>query len=89
MPSKPRPKQNLQLIWGIALLLVGIAVFIRIPQVMPEISKIKQFAGVTVFIRICFYLMGIILVGGGIKKLITYFNVSQDSAESNSTNDEL
>jgi hypothetical protein len=88
MPSKSRPKQNIQLIWGIALLLMGIAVFVRIPQVMPEIAKIEQFSGITGFIRICFYIMGIILVGGGIKKLLAHFNITQESEQSDSTDDD-
>lgn len=61
-----------QLIWGIALTLVGIGVFIRIPQVMPTLAEIEQFGGAMGFIRFCLYLMGIILVGGGIKKIVAY-----------------
>jgi len=74
-------KSNIQLIWGIALVLVGIGVFVRVPQVMPELAKIQQFAGATGFIRICFYLMGIILIGGGVKKLIRYIQLRQESSK--------
>lgn len=66
-------KNKNQLIWGIALALVGLAVFVRIPQVMPELEKFHYFSGATGFIRVCFYLMGIILLGGGIKKIVHYF----------------
>jgi hypothetical protein len=62
-------KENLQLIWGVALTLAGIGVFFRIPQVMPKINNIEQFSSLTVFIRICFYLLGILLIGGGLKKI--------------------
>ncbi|MFH1991223.1 MAG: hypothetical protein ABIK98_02295 [Pseudomonadota bacterium] len=67
--SKSKAKTTIQLIWGIALVLAGIGVFFRIPQVMPQIAKIEQFSGVMFFIRFCFYLMGILLVGGGAKKI--------------------
>jgi hypothetical protein len=62
-------KPTLQVIYGIALTLAGIGVFYRIPQVMPRIEQIQQFSSVIGFIRICFYLMGILLIGGGLKKI--------------------
>ncbi len=58
-----------QLIWGIALTLAGIGVFFRIPQVMPRVEQIPHFSSVTLFIRFCFYLMGVMLIGGGGKKI--------------------
>ncbi|MBW1891140.1 MAG: hypothetical protein JRF32_12990 [Deltaproteobacteria bacterium] len=62
-------KRTIQFIWGVLLLLMGIGVFYRIPQVMPDIAKIEQFASMTVYIRFCFYLIGILLIGGGTKKI--------------------
>lgn len=67
-------KSKFQLIWGSALLLAGIGVFFRIPQVMPEIERIGYFTSALVFIQFCFYLMGILLIGGGIKKLYRFFS---------------
>ena len=65
-----KEKLMIHFVWGTALLLAGIGVFFRIPQVMPEIKSIPQFADVIGFIYFCFYLLGALLVGGGIKKLI-------------------
>ena len=65
-------KNKLQLIWGILLLLAGIGVFFRIPQIMPEIKKIEHFAPYIPFIYFCFYLIGILLVIGGGKKVYRY-----------------
>ncbi|MEA3428662.1 MAG: hypothetical protein U9Q84_05515 [Thermodesulfobacteriota bacterium] len=62
-------KKAVQLVWGIALVLAGIGVFYRIPQVMPKIEQIKQFSSVMFFIRFCFYFSGVLLIGGGTKKL--------------------
>lgn len=56
------------------MLLAGIGVFFRIPQVMPEIEKISYFTSALVFIRFCFYLMGVLLIAGGIKKLYRNFS---------------
>jgi len=68
-----KDKITLQFVWGIALFLAGIGVFFRIPQVMPQIKAIAQFADVIGFIYFCFYLLGILLVGGGIKKIINTY----------------
>jgi hypothetical protein len=71
--KRQQPRNTVQLVWGIALLLAGLGVFVRIPQVMPKLAQLEYFSSVLGFIRFCFYLMGIILVGGGLKKIIHYF----------------
>ena len=70
-----RNKNYLQLIWGAALLLAGIGVFFRIPQVMPQIKEIPTFASIIGFIYFCFYLLGILLIAGGARKI--YDNVKK------------
>lgn len=67
--SNGRNKTFVQIIWGVALVFAGAAVFFRIPQVIPKIEKIEQFSSAMVYIRFCFYLLGILLVGGGSKKI--------------------
>ena len=62
-------KPVIQVIYGIALTLAGIGVFYRIPQVMPRIEQLQQFSSVIGFIRFSFYLMGVLLIGGGLKKI--------------------
>lgn len=62
-------KTVVQIVWGIALVLVGIGVFFRIPQVMPRIEQIEQFSSIMFFIRFCFYFLGVLLIGGGVKKI--------------------
>ncbi len=80
-PNEPKSKNsrsinNFQLYYGIALLVAGLGVFYRIPQVMPKVESFEQFAAASGFIRFCFYFMGIILVGGGIKKIWNHFKES-------------
>jgi len=58
-----------QFVWGVALLLAGIGMFFRIPQLMPQIKANPQFADAIGFIYFCLYFLGILLIGGGIKKL--------------------
>jgi len=62
-----------QRIWAIALILAGLGVFYRIPQVMPKIEQIPRLAAASGFIRFCFYFMGIFLIGGGCKKLYHHY----------------
>lgn len=69
----PKNKSIVQLIWGFALVLAGVGVFFRIPQVMPKVEKIEQFKEGIFFIRFCFYLLGILLIGGGVKKIFDHY----------------
>ena len=62
-------KIHVQLVWGGLLVLAGIGVFFRIPQVMPEIKTIEYFTSAIWFIYICFYLLGILLIMGGAMKI--------------------
>lgn len=71
--KNPSARSGLQLIWGLALLLAGVGLFIRIPQVMPQLVQLRVFAGATGIVRFCLYLVGVILVGGGLQKIIRYF----------------
>ena len=65
-------KNKFQFIWGILLVLAGIGLFFRIPQMMPEIKKIEHFAGYIFFIYFCFYLIGILLIVGGGRKIYNH-----------------
>ncbi len=73
-------KNTLQLIWGTLLVLAGIGVFFRIPQLMPKIKKIEQFSSYMFiyFIYFCFYLVGILLIVGGGRKVYTYLKQSNE-----------
>jgi cobalamin biosynthesis protein CobD/CbiB len=65
-------KNSLQLAWGVLLVLAGIGLFFRIPQVMPQIRQIEYFASVIPFIYFCFYFMAVFLIAGGGKKIIDH-----------------
>ena len=74
-----RPPQNaLQLIWGVALFLMGLAVIFRMPVVIDKISGAGQLSSGLYFLRFCFYLIAVILMGGGIKK-INRFRISANT----------
>jgi cobalamin biosynthesis protein CobD/CbiB len=64
-----KTKTTLQLVWGVLLVLAGIGVMFRIPQVMPQIRQIEYFSGVLPFIYFCFYFMAVLLIAGGAKKI--------------------
>jgi len=72
-------KSNVQLFWGVALVLAGLGVFYRIPQVMPQIEKIEHFSAIMGFIRFSFYLMGVMLIGGGSCKIYRHFKSTPES----------
>ncbi len=90
MGKNSRTKNNAQIVklaWGVALILVGVAVFFRIPQVIPQLVQMGQSPTTVWFIRICFYLMGFLLVGGGIKKIIQYISPEDSVAEEHSSDE--
>jgi cobalamin biosynthesis protein CobD/CbiB len=72
-------KNTFQFIWGILLVLAGIGLFFRIPQMMPAIRKIEYFTSIIFFIYFCFYLIGILLIVGGGRKI--YNHLKQMSRE--------
>ncbi|CAB5144541.1 hypothetical protein D3OALGA1CA_5651 [Olavius algarvensis associated proteobacterium Delta 3] len=72
-------KGTFQTVWGVALLLAGIGVFIRIPQVMPKIESIEQFSQISSIVRFSFYFMGALLIGGGAKKI--YGNLKKPDSD--------
>jgi hypothetical protein len=71
--GKHRPL--IQVIYGIALTLAGLGVFYRIPQVMPRIEQMHQFSSVMGFIHFSFYLLGVLLIGGGLKKIYNNYKI--------------
>lgn len=81
-------KNNTQLYWGAALILMGIAVIVKMFQVMPNIAELSQ--SDTKLWLSCggLSLMSIILIGGGIKKVIDYYKPDDKEAKDISANDE-
>jgi hypothetical protein len=55
-----------QIIYGVLLLLAGVGLFFRIPQV---VESMESYRSSLQFFRICLYIIGCLLVGGGIKKI--------------------
>lgn len=72
-----------QIIWGGMLLVAGVGVFFRIPQVMPKLEQIDGFSSVIIFIRFSFYLIGCLLICGGFMKIRkNYKDLSQKNHRS-------
>lgn len=65
-------KSKLQMIWGVLLVVAGVGLLFRIPQVMPQIRQIEYFSGVIPFIYFCMYFMAVFLIAGGARKLYLY-----------------
>ena len=64
-----RNRAGVQIAWGAALVLAGVGVFVRIPQVMPKIVSIEYFSSGTLVVRLCLYLLGLMLIVGGARKI--------------------
>jgi hypothetical protein len=66
-------RSKLQLAWGVILVVTGVGLLFRIPQVMPQVRQIEYFSGIMPFIYFCFYFMAVFLIGGGVKKIYRNF----------------
>jgi hypothetical protein len=62
-------KAQFQLVWGVLLVMAGVGLLFRIPQVMPQIRQIESFSGVIPFIYFCMYFIAVFLIAGGARKL--------------------
>ncbi len=58
-------KKKINFYYGIVITLVGIAVFYRIPQVMPKIETIEFLSQKLIVVKACFYILGALLILAG------------------------
>ena len=68
-------KATLQFVWGLLLVMAGIGMFFRIPQVIPQIRQIQSLDAALPFVYFCFYFMAVMLIGGGARKLYLNWRV--------------
>ena len=64
-----KSKAIFQAIWGVLLLLMGILLFFQVPEVMERIAQIEYYASIKWIIRIIVYVIAVILIGGGGRKI--------------------
>ena len=81
---KTSGKSQLQLVWGVMLFLAGIGVIFRIPQVIPQLKQIEQYAAAIGFIYFCAYFISLALIVGGGRKIYRYW---RDAIEKNAAED--
>jgi len=66
-------KKKIAFYYGIVLVLVGLGVFYRIPQVMPQVAAIEFFSQKIGLVKFCFYTLGSFLIlAGGIRIFKNY-----------------
>jgi hypothetical protein len=68
-------KATIQIVWGLLLVLAGVGLLFRIPQVMPQIRQIESLDAALPFIYFCFYFMAVFLIAGGGRKLYLNWRV--------------
>lgn len=61
-------KRTFTFYYGLVLIAVGLGVFYRIPQVMPQVAAIEFFSEKLMIVKFCFYILGFLLIlAGGIR----------------------
>jgi len=83
--KQPSPKSSNQLIWGIALVLAGVGVLLRNLDVMPRLAE--EYESFSKSVVVIFYLIGLVLIYGGVKKIIGYFKVPAPKNEDHDPTD--
>ncbi len=58
-------KNKFTFYYGVVLIAVGLGVFYRIPQVMPQVADIEFFREKLGLVKFCFYMLGGLLVLAG------------------------
>lgn len=67
-----KPVNRVQVAWAIALILMGLMVFYRTYTVMPDLEQLSGVGGPG-FLRFSFYLLGALLIAGGVQKLFRQY----------------
>jgi len=61
-------KKKLKFYYGILLIAVGLGVFYRIPQVIPQVETIEFFKQKILIVKFCFYILGgLLILAGGVR----------------------
>ena len=74
-------KASIQLVWGVLLVLAGVGVLVRVNLLESEIKTIAGQPSTEVFVRFCIYVMAILLIGGGVGKIRSFYKQKPGSAE--------
>lgn len=77
-----KQQNSFQLIWGAALTAAGVGVLALLPQRMEQIRQLRQaepYAFDILSLWFCFGLLGVLLIGGGLRKIYSQFKRPSDS----------
>ncbi|MDY6824451.1 MAG: hypothetical protein SWH68_11750 [Thermodesulfobacteriota bacterium] len=66
-------RSSFQTLWAGLLVVAGVGVFLRTFQQGSTLDSIAGDSTTAFFIHLCFYIMGILLIGGGVKKFLTLY----------------
>ena len=72
-------KQSLQKAWGIALVLMGVAIVFRVPEILERLKDNPLFVSGRLYVQFCFYFIALVLVVGGFKKLLPSSKSDKDN----------
>ena len=76
-----KARAKIQTFWGIALVMAGIGMIYRIPQVVPKLAQFEQLSRNMGFIYFCCYFIAVTLIIGGGKKLYDNYIILRDKRD--------
>ena len=75
-------QSTVQLVWGIALAAAGVGLFFRLPERIPQLLETYgSFAAMKYFVYFVCYLVAVLLIIGGSRKIYAYFKASSGEDE--------
>ncbi len=81
-----KEKKTIQLIWGVVLIGAGIGIFFAMPGKMAQLRQAGHTDFFILVTRLCFYLVAVLLIGGGVRKTYGhYFNRLEDAGDDQSS----
>lgn len=80
----PKKRDTIQLIWGIVLIGAGIGIFFAMPGKMAQLQRAGHTGFFILVTRLCFYLIAILLMGGGVKKVYSNYVGKMGNADGDS-----
>lgn len=72
-------KNSIKKIWGLALVLMGIALVFRVPEILDRLKDNPVFVSGRIYLSFSFYFVSLVLIVGGIKKMMSSKNGNDEN----------
>ncbi len=79
--TEDQTKTLIQRVWGVALVLAGAGIFFAMPEKVSQLRQMNLSSFSIYFTQFCFYLIGVLLIGGGLKKIYRNYRNPEEKGQ--------